>query len=60
MRQYIYLSKLSCLYPYLIFQLGRPFIDVLDHLYMLLKEKAAEDFDFDFFYINFALKTSAN
>jgi hypothetical protein len=24
---------------YLIFQLGRPFIDVLDHLYMLLEEK---------------------
>ena len=60
MRQYIYLSKPSCLSPYLIFQLGGLFIDVLDHSYMLLKEKAAEDFDFDFFFVNFALKTSAN
>ncbi|KAJ6966869.1 hypothetical protein NC652_004435 [Populus alba x Populus x berolinensis] len=42
------------------FQLRRPFIDALDHLYMLLEEKEQPKNFFFFFFVNFALKTSAH
>ncbi|KAJ6950630.1 hypothetical protein NC651_004342 [Populus alba x Populus x berolinensis] len=38
------------------FQLTRPFIDVLDHLYMLLKEKEQRKIIYIFFFCKFCIK----